>query len=470
MNKSITALSAALVLGGVGCHNNSASDTDGSESSKPNFIIMLLDDAGYNDFGFMGSQDILTPNIDRLAANGVVFTDAHVSATVCGPSRAGLLTGRYQQRFGFECNPPAEFSGLPPDEITMAEMMKTAGYQTAAFGKWHLGHDPEDRPNQRGFDYFWGFLAGSRGYFTNDTDDTPGSVHSIRKNDEFTTFDGYLTDVLGDKLVEYVDQQSDAPFFVYWAPNAPHTPMQATGEDLARFEGHPRQMLAAMMWSLDRSVGKVISKLEDEGILDNTLIFFLSDNGGAHNNQSSNYPLKGWKGNKYEAGSRIPFFVHWPKGITQPGTFDGLTSSLDIYSTCAEVAGADVQGLNQPDGQSLIPYLSGNSDADPHDVLFLRKDRMAAVRKGDYKLIRVDSLGTRLYNLADDLSETNDLSGQLPEKHAEMMSDLVNWESGLISPLWLEDDRWNKVTWMIHEDLFNNREIRVKEPAHLNQD
>jgi len=469
MNKTITTLSAAVLLGSAGCQNQTSSNNE-TDPSRPNIIIMLLDDAGYNDFGFMGSQDILTPNIDRLAANGMVFTDAHVSATVCGPSRAGLLTGRYQQRFGFECNPPADFSGLPANETTMAEMLKTAGYQTAAFGKWHLGHDPEDRPNQRGFDYYWGFLAGGRGYFPNDRDDRQGTLQSIRENGEFTEFDGYLTDVLGEKLVEYIDGRSDAPFFVYWAPNAPHTPMQATDQDLARFDGHPRQMLAAMMWSLDRSVGKVISKLEEEGILDNTLIFFLSDNGGAHNNQSSNYPLKGWKGNKFEGGSRVPFFMHWPKGFQQPGIFNGLTSALDIYATCIDAAGVDAQEMNQPDGRSLIPYVTGNPDADSHDILFLRKDRMAAVRKGDYKLIRVDSLGTRLYNLADDLSETNDLSGQLPEKHAEMMDNLVAWESELISPLWLEDDRWNKVTWMIHEDLFYNREIRVKEPAHLNQD
>ncbi len=346
--------------------------------------------------------------------------------------------------------------------------MQLAGYKTAAFGKWHLGHEHENRPNQRGFDYYWGFLSGSRRYFFNEHDDQPGNIRSIRQNDTFTSFDGYLTDVLGNELVDYIDQNKDYPFFVYWSPNAPHTPMQATEEDMNRFEGHPRQTYAAMMWALDRSVGKITQKLEEENLLENTLIFFLSDNGGAHNNQSSNYPLKGWKGNKYEGGFRVPFFIRWPDGFEGGKQFGGLTSALDIFATSVHAANLDTTMLNTLDGKSLLPYLTGEAQGDPHDQLFFRKDKMAATRKGDYKLIRVEDLGTRLYDLENNLSETQDLSAELPQVHDALLEDLQSWELKMSEPLWLEGEQWNKVTWMIHEDLFNNEAIRAKEPSDLN--
>ncbi|TLX71253.1 DUF229 domain-containing protein [Labilibacter sediminis] len=437
------------------------------EQSKPNVIVMLVDDAGYADFGFAGCEDLKTPNIDKLANNGVVFTDAHVSASVCGPSRAGIITGRYQQRFGFECNPPHKYSGVDTSEITIANAMQEAGYKTAAFGKWHLGDGPEYRPNQRGFDYYWGFLAGGRSYFPNEEQDTPGEVHSIRENDTFTTFEGYLTDRLGDKAAEWIGENADNPFFIYWAPNAVHTPMEAAEEDLKLFEGHPRQTLAAMTWSLDKAVGTIVKKLEDEQIMDNTIIFFLSDNGGAHNNQSSNLPLKGFKGNKYEGGHRVSFFVHYP-GLKLTGSkFNGLSSSLDIFATCVDAAGGLPDVEKNLDGVSLLPYLNGEVTGNPHKQLFWRKDQMAATRKGDMKLIRVENLGERMYNLDADLQETNDLIAESPEAYKELMSDLENWETQLMTPLWTEGEVWDKITWMIHEDYFLNREVRVKNEGQL---
>lgn len=436
------------------------------KEDKPNVIVLLIDDAGYADFGFAGCEDLKTPNIDKLASAGVRFTDAHVTASVCGPSRAGLMIGRYQQRIGFECNPSDDSLGVDLHEITIANAMKKAGYTTAAFGKWHLGSNDPHKPNNRGFDYFWGFLSGGRSYFPNKIQDKPGHTHSVRENDEFTTFDGYLTDRLGDKAVEFIDRNKEKPFFMYWAPNAVHTPLEATEEDLAMFEGHPRQYLAAMTWALDRAIGNIVNKLETEGLLDNTLIFFLSDNGGASNNQSCNAPLKGFKGNKYEGGHRVPFLVHWPKKLQGNRVYDGLSSSLDIYATSIAVAGIEQDNL---DGVNLIPFLTGEKEGEPHDKLFWRKDKMAAARVGDYKMIRVEGLGVRLYNLDNNLQETEDLSDNEQDMLDSVKTQMQQWESKLIQPLCTEGEVWDTITWMIHEDYFNNREVRVTSPGELKE-
>ncbi|WP_430813925.1 sulfatase-like hydrolase/transferase [Carboxylicivirga sp. RSCT41] len=435
------------------------------ELQKPNVIVMLLDDAGYADFGFAGCKDLDTPNIDQLATNGIRFSDAHVTASVCGPSRAGLMVGKYQQRFGFECNPPKHYSGINLNEKTIADAMKEAGYKTAAFGKWHLGEGPEYRPNRRGFDYFWGFLTGGRSYFPNKKQDKEGTAHSIRENDKFTTFEGYLTDRLGEKAAEFIGEHKDQPFFIYWAPNAVHTPMEAKEEDMVLYEGHERQTLAAMTWSLDKAVGTIVNKLKSENLLDNTLIFFLSDNGGAHNNQSSNLPLKGFKGNKFEGGHRVPFFVHWPASLEGGQVYDGLTSSLDIFASCVDVAGMPVD--ESLDGVSLIPYLKGEKQGEPHTELFWRKDKMAAIRSGDHKVIRVSELGYRMYNLKDNLQETNDLVDVDKETFTRLNDELKAWETTTMEPLWTEGEVWDEVTRLIHEDLFMNREVQVKNPGQL---
>lgn len=443
-----------------------ACNQEKNHANLPNVLIILIDDAGYADFGFMGSKDLKTPNIDRLATHGMIFSDAHVSASVCAPSRAGLLTGRYQQRFGFECNALTHFQGIDTSELTIAEMMKTGGYHTAAFGKWHVGDAPESRPNARGFDHFYGFLSGARSYFPNPVEDQPGHLKSIRVNDQFTTFEGYLTDVLATEANNYIDQHTAEPFFIYWSPNAVHTPMEATKEDLAKFENHPRQKLAAMTWALDRAIGSMTEKLEEENLLDNTLIFFLSDNGGAASNQSSNLPLKGFKGNKYEGGHRIPFFAHWPDKIKMPSEFEGLTSSLDLFATCADVARVTNASMNL-DGVSLLPYLEGRFAGNPHQELHWRKEGMAASRNKHYKMIRVKDLGYRLYDLEKDLSESIDLSVSENEQLKLMQDQLTHWEQEMVAPLWVESSEWNEVTWYIHQDLFNNNEIRINSPKGL---
>ena len=446
------------------------SETANKEDKRPNIVIILVDDAGYTDFGFMGNKDLETPNIDKLARQSVLFTDAHVSSTVCSPSRAGLITGRYQQRFGYECNEGDGYTGMDTSQVTIAKRLKDEGYRTAGFGKWHLGFEKKQQPNNKGFDYFYGFLSGSRSYFYRpDKDDKTGSKNAILENNEHVAFEGYLTDVLGKKAADYIKNNKNHPFFMYWAPNAVHTPMEASEADLERFKNHPRQKLAAMTFALDRGVGKIMDELKNQGIADNTLIFFLSDNGGAHNNQSINLPLKGFKGNEYEAGHRVPFLVSWPARFKGGREFNGLTSSMDIFSTCLHVANPKIKIGKPVDGVNLLPYLENKLTGNPHKELFWRKDVDAAMRYDDYKMVRVKGLGYRLYNLKNDLGELTSITETDSSIFNFMKKELIKWEVDKMKPAWTEGKMWDTITLMIHDDLMNNRTVRVKDSAALDK-
>ena len=435
------------------------------ENNKPNIIVIVADDAGYVDFGFMGSKDLETPHIDNLASDGVVFTDAHVSATVCAPSRAGLLTGKYQQRFGFEANGTGDATsgdiGLSDDVVTMADVFQKNDYKTIALGKWHLGATPSDHPNNRGFDEFYGFLGGGRSYFPMSE---PSKHHMLQQNGERVVFDGYLTDVLGERSVSFVEENKNQPFFMYLAYNAVHTPMEAKAEDLEKFKDHPRQVLAAMTWSLDENIGKLRNKLKELKLLDNTLIYFISDNGGAHNNSSKTGPLKGWKGNKFEGGQRVPFIVSWPSKIAKNQKFDGLTSSLDIFNTSLAAADIDKNEDLILDGTNLLPYLSGEKQGNPHDKLFWRKLSEAGARIGNYKLIRLDGYGSVMYDLSNDLSESKNIATSDTLIFNNLSKSLLDWESQMIAPLWQEGKPWEDVTYYIHQRLMDNEPVLYKEP------
>lgn len=434
----------------------------GQNISKPNIVVILLDDAGYNDFGFMGKTDIETPNIDKLAACGTIFSDAHVSATVSSPSRAGLLTGRYQQRFGHECNLD-DTLGMDPKEKTVADLLKQTGYKTACFGKWHLGSAPEYHPNRRGFDEFYGFLAGGRSYFYRPSaDDKPGALSCLQKNGIQQHFgNGYLTDVLSEATIRFIETNKKVPFFIYLSYNAVHTPMEATQEDLDRYKDHPRQKLAAMSFAVDRAIGRVVDKLNKEGLWENTLIFFLSDNGGATINTACNEPLKGCKGNKYEGGHRVPFFVVWGDKLKNSQPYDGLTSSLDICATSVAIAGMEMKQLQAPlDGVNIIPFVSNTQKGVPHKKLFWRKNKAVAMRAGNYKLVQLKDFGTRLYNLKEDPEETIDISQRDKKVYRSMLKEMQHWESGLIAPLWPESDFWLKANYEIHQNLMNNKPIK----------
>lgn len=458
-----------LLLLVVSCESKSKKEKTASATGQdvmtPNVIVILIDDAGYVDFGFMGSEDLPTPEIDKLAKSGMVFTDAHVSATVCAPSRAGLIMGQYQQRSGFEANGTGGI-GLSEEAFTIADAFKTKGYKTYALGKWHLGEETSDHPNQRGFDEFYGFLAGSRSYFPLEK---PSVNRMLQHNGERVAFDGYMTDVLAAQAIQYAtaSAKEDQPFFMYLAFNAVHTPMEAKAEDLKRFKGHPRQELAAMTWSLDENVGKLRQALKEIGELDNSLIFFLSDNGGAGNNMSSGGPLKGWKGNKFEGGHRVPFVVSWPAVVKPDQVFAGLTSSLDIFTTATAVAGLNIPPEHITDGANLIPFLKGEMTGDPHESLFWRKLEEGAARLGDYKWISLDGYGSVLYNLAEDLGEHDDLTQTNASKNEDLSTRFKNWENKMKSPLWLEGENWMQVTRHIHESLMENKEPQYTNPGGL---
>ena len=437
--------------------------------SKPNIIIILADDAGYSDFGFMGSDEIKTPNLDQLALDGVTFNNAYVSASVCSPSRAGLLTGMYQQRFGHECNLDSDVNNsFDPNQITIAEALKTEGYTTGLIGKWHLGDKTQNHPLKNGFDYFWGFISGARNYFYDPNEVNRNSIRNVVENYSQTKFEGYLTDVLGEKAISFIDKnnQSNNPFFLFLSFNAPHTPMQAKEEVLEKFKDNPRQVYASMMWSMDEAIGHVIDALKENNQYDNTIIYFLSDNGAAMSNNASPFPFKGWKGNQFEGGIKTPMIMTWKNKIKSNTQFDGFISALDIFKTSLEVSNVNDELMVNADGKNIMNYINDNTIQ--NENLFWRKDKMATVRSGNYKLIRLNDTSTVLYNIENNYFEDLDLKLKEPSVHDSLFKLLLAWEDRLIDPNWIENKDWNIVTEMIYEDLMANKDIRAVSPKDLN--
>ena len=387
-------------------------------SEKPNFIVILTDDQGYADVGFNGSDDIITPNIDRIANEGTRFTNGYVTYAVCGPSRAGLLTGRYQGRFGFGRNPiidPSDAtSGLPLEEQMISEVLKPVGYTSSIIGKWHMGTHEKFRPNKRGFDHFYGFLSGGHKYFPEDL--TIDSIENAKKdwswyntkimeNDKRVEIDEYLTDELSNEAVKFIEREQDKPFFLYLAYNAPHTPLQASQEYLDRnthIKDKKRRTYAAMVTAVDDGVGRILAKLKQLGLDNNTMVFFLSDNGGAKNNASDNGELRNFKGSNFEGGIHVPFAVRWPGKVPAGMDYQKPVSSLDILATFADITKAPIAKERPLDGVNLMPFITGENKGTPHDVLFWRAfdQGTLATRRGDSKVINSDRDGDHLYDLS----------------------------------------------------------------------
>lgn len=418
---------------------------------KPNIVFILADDAGYADFGFQGSKEFMTPHLDKLAENSIKCTQAYVTAAVCGPSRAGLLTGKYQQKFGFEeNNVPGIMSksgmvgddmGLPTDQLTMADYLKELGYKTAIFGKWHMGNADRYHPTKRGFDEFYGFRGGARSYMPYDG----GNTLERKENrlemgfGDFLEHQGYLTDVLAKEAAAFIEKNRKNPFFVYLSFNAVHTPMEALPEDLAKINGlsGKRKTLAAMTSAMDRACGLVLQKLKELGLDENTIIVFTNDNGGPSDaNESVNDPLSGTKANHLEGGIRVPFLMSWPAVLEGGVEYNYPISTLDLLPTFIAAAGGNPGTIADLDGIDLMPFLQGKITDRPHVNLFWKKEARGAVRHNDWKLIRFPDRPAELYNLNEDISEVNDLASTYPDKVREMYKMLFNWELTLERPLW----------------------------------
>lgn len=423
-----------------------------SGQDAPNLIIILVDDLGYGDVGFNGCKDIPTPNIDRIAHEGVIFSDGYVSYPVCGPSRAGLITGRYQDRFGFSRNPlfaPYDSTmGLPLSEQTLANVLRQVDYRSVALGKWHLGAHPTQWPLQRGFDDFYGFLTGAHRYFPeelNVPDEHAVTSHAnarytkLLRNEERVEETEYLTDAFSREAVAYIEEYQNQPFFMYLAYNAPHTPLQATEKYLKRFdhiEDEKRKTYAAMVSAVDDGVGLILEKLAELSIDENTMLVFLSDNGGPQSNASSNGVLKGWKGSVYEGGLRVPFAMRWPRMIKPGKVYNQPISSLDIFATIAARSKDSIELANPIDGVDLLPYLQGTKRGAPHPYLFWRKfdQQFDAVRGGDFKILNENG-EEELYNVADDVSETSLIHDTTLSN--TMMQEYELWQSQLEAPRFL---------------------------------
>lgn len=452
----------------------------------PNIVLLVADDLGYGELGCQGNPEIPTPNIDSLAENGIRFTQGYVTAAFCSASRAGLMTGRYQTRFGYEFNPIGAQNedpnaGLPVTETTIADVLVNSGYVTGMFGKWHLGGTAKYNPIRRGFDEFFGFLheghyfvpqpytdstttwlrrkvlpGGGEGRWVSEdqrliytthmgnTEPDYDADNPIYKDGQPVVEENYLTDAFTREAVSFIDRHADKPFFLYVPYNAVHSPLQgldAYMEKFSHIEDIQRRIFAAMLSNLDDSVGTILGKLKEEGLEENTLIFFISDNGGPTRElTSSNLPLRDGKGSVYEGGNRVPFLAQWKGKLSSNKVYENPVISLDIFATAAAISGADLNPKRHIDGVNLIPYLTGKDDGRPHEKLFWRINTRTAIRVGDWKLLRNPHRGQgddwELYNLANDISESNNLAKSEPKKFKEMMAEWKSMNAEMIDPVW----------------------------------
>ena len=416
-------------------------------SDKPNIIVILVDDLGYADVGVHGCKDFATPHVDQLANDGVRCTNGYISCPVCGPSRAGLLTGRYQQRFGFEFNPSmGPENGLPNKEETIGDVLSATGYATGAIGKWHLGKAAKFHPLNTGFQEFYGFIGGARPFFP--LQGEPGTKTSnpwipndpLVRNHTRVEDPEYLTDGFADESIAFIERHSKDPFFLYIAFNAVHVPLEASRRYLERVSHitqPARRTYAAMMIAVDDAVGKLRQTLEDQQLDQETLIFFLSDNGGhPPANAARNDPLRGMKSTVYEGGIRTPFLVTWPGTLPAGSTFDEPVISLDILATSAAAAGVQIPADVNVDGTDLLPYLTGDASGSPHDSLFWRYGDHHAVRHGRWKLTVPADEEPALYDLSVDIAESTDLSARHPDVLEKLTTRYDEWDAAMEPPRW----------------------------------
>lgn len=432
-----------------------------SAASKPNVLVILGDDLGWGELGCQGfTQEIPTPNIDGIAKNGIRFTSGYVSGPYCSPTRAGFMTGRYQQRFGHEFNPgPAEAAvsnfGLPLTETTIGDRLKAAGYTTAWVGKSHLGYKPEFHPLKRGFDFFMGFPGGAHDYF----DATGDKANPILRGTEPVSELEYTTDAFAREATSFIERSKDKPWFVYLAFNAVHSPMQATEKYLSRFpdiKNPKRKAFAGMLSAMDDGVGQVMGKIRELGQEENTLVIFFSDNGGpTPQTTSANGSLRGFKSQTWEGGVRVPFMMQWKGRIPAGQVNDNPVIQLDIHPTALAAAGVDTDPAWKLDGVNLLPFVTGENKTAPHDTLYWRFGEQMALRQGDWKIVKARDMegealgkpgveGAALYNLKDDIGEKNNLAATQPERFKTLTEAWNAWNGTLAEPKWKSATRSGK--------------------------
>ena len=417
---------------------------------KPNILLIVSDDQGYADVGFHGCTDIPTPNLDRLAKSGIRFSNGYVTHAFCSPTRAALLTGRYQQRFGHENNPAydpnSHREGLPTTETLLPKFLKDAGYVTGWIGKWHLGAATEFHPENRGFTETFGFLGGGHRYY-NWKPALSGSGQEynepILRNGQPVEVTNHLTTAFGNEGAAFVRRHGKEPWFLYLAFNAPHSPNEPTPERLARFtsiENPKRRKYAAQVSLMDDAIGNVLAALRESGQEKKTLVFFFSDNGGQINSNSwegaSNLPLRDGKGSVYEGGVRVPFVMSWAGKLPEGRVQDAMVSSLDVFPTTLALAGVPMPTNKIYDGVNLMPFLTGADTNAPRRQHFWRLGggKQLTVRDGDLKLVRPRNQAEALFDLAADRSESKDLSAERADDAKRLGAMLDAWNKQLVPP------------------------------------
>ncbi len=413
---------------------------------KPNIILILTDDQGYADVGFNGCRDIPTPHIDRIAREGVRFTNGYVTHPYCAPSRAAIMAGRYQQRFGFEANPNSLGSGtddgIAEAEVLLPARLKQAGYATGIVGKWHLGIAPPFHPVKRGFDEFFGFLGGSFPYLRKPSRFKDFIVRGFERVDENSLT--YLTDEFSREAVAFIRRHREQPFFLYLAYNAPHSPWQATPKYLDRFPHltGDRQVYAAMISAVDDGVGLVLSELQALGIDENTLVFYLSDNGGWRvPGMADNGKLRGHKGETYEGGIRVPFAMRWPGNVPSGVDYSQSVISLDVHATALAAAGVAERFADTTEGVDLMPFVTGRRNNAPHRRLFWRVmgGWDFAMREGDTKIVKPGLMpAVELFDLSQDIGEKHDLAKDDPQLKSRLLDEYLLWDSKNVPPRWMD--------------------------------
>ncbi|MCG2590939.1 sulfatase [Rhodohalobacter sulfatireducens] len=431
-----------LLLIGAGC-----TQQNNFKYIQPNIILIGADDLGYGGVSSFGNPGYETPNIDQLAEEGLKFTSFYANSAVCTPTRAALLTGRYQQRSGLEgviyVRGETRQTGLAQKEITIAELLKKAGYRTGIMGKWHLGYREEFNPVHQGFDQFYGFVSGNIDYHSHY--DNSG-IFDWWHNADTLREEGYTTDLITEHSIDFIEENQDQPFFLYVPHEAPHVPFQGRSDPAYRFSDNEftyygpvedrHRAYADMMTALDESVGRIIEKVEEVGIKEKTLVLFISDNGGLAE-YGSNEPLRGSKTTLWEGGIRVPGIAWWPDNI-EPGETNQPVIAMDFLPTFLGLARAEKPDTLHLDGINLSPLLFNGDDL-PERNLFWRYRGQKAVRSGDWKLMISES-DTLLFNLEEDISEERDLSGQYPERVNRLTSAIENWEEDVMSGVTLKTD------------------------------